>query len=41
MTPTTTAVNRRDEVIAAIRDYFKDLISRDDVIAIIRLYFTT
>ena len=31
----------RDEVIAAIRDYFDDLISRDDVIAIIRLYFTT
>ena len=31
----------RDEVIAAIRDYFKDLISRDDVIAVIRLYFTT
>ena len=30
----------RDEVIAAIRDYFDDLISRDDVIAIIRLYFT-
>ena len=31
----------RDEVIAAIRDYFKDLISRDDVIVVIRLYFTT
>ena len=31
----------RDEVIAAIRHYFDDLISRDDVIAIIRLYFTT
>ena len=30
----------RDEVIAAIRDYFNNLITRDDVIAVIRLYFT-
>ena len=30
----------RDEVIAAIRDYFNNLITRDDVIAVIRLYFS-
>ena len=30
----------RDEIIAAIRDYFNNLITRDDVIAVIRLYFT-
>ena len=29
----------RDEVIAAIRDYFNDVISRNDVIQVIRCYF--
>ena len=29
----------RDEVIAAIRDYFKLLVTRDDVIGVIQLYF--
>ena len=31
----------RDEVIAAIVDYFDDLISRDDVVAVIVLYFSS
>ena len=30
----------RDEVIAAVKDYFDGLITKDDVIDLIRLYFS-
>ena len=41
MTPTTTALSQRDEVISAIKDYFNNLITREETIEVIKLYFSS